>query len=188
MISFIHNVRNIIIKQSIHDLCHSPVLCQFVNIVFDIGIEIFKAGNQHVRIFQNLQKHNTRMIGVASHQTVYRINIPLILDLLSFSDLQQGFHDFYGVFFKIHPLDIAFVRLNLDPAIKLQLPQHAVGFAAAVQSLKLIFLHVCSLRLIKIIFQFIHQHISFHTKRKLMFHGGKQLTDTFPIYDSVRRG
>ena len=54
MIGFIHNIGNVVIKQCIHDLCHSFMLCKLIYIMFDIGIKILKSCDQHIRILQKL--------------------------------------------------------------------------------------------------------------------------------------
>ncbi len=187
MVCLVHDVFNIIIEQHVHDLCRRLVFRQFVYIVFYSRIQVFQPCDQHVGVFQNGQQHDPRIVRAAAHQAVDGIDIPLIFDLLPFLDLQKGSDDLDRIFLKTGPLDIALVRLDLDPVIVFQPPQHPVGLIPAAFTVEALFLHGSRLLLFKIILQLLHQNISFHTKRKLMVHDRKQLYKAFPIDCFVRR-
>ena len=95
------------------------------------------------------------MIALCPHQTVNGVNIALIFDLLAFPNLQQRLNNPHRVFPEVHPLYIAFICLDFDPAKTFQLPQHTVCFLSAFRSRELIILIIGRGLLLKIILQFI---------------------------------
>ena len=185
MVGLIYNVGNIIIKQGIHNLCHCAVFGQFVNVMLDVGIQILQAGDQKIRVFPDLHQHDSRLVHGSSHKAVYGINVALVLDLFAVCNVQQRLNHLHCILFEIHSLHIAFVCLHFDPAVIFQTAQDSVGAAPAVICLEFLFHQLGCIFLVKIKFQFICQHLSFHSKGKLMFHDGKKPADTFPVYNSV---
>lgn len=187
MISLIHNIFHVIVKQYIHDLCRRFVPGQLINVMLDAGIEIFQSGDQHVRILQYREQHNSRILRAAPHQAVNRINVPLIFDLPALLDLQKGLHDLHCIILEAGTLHIAFVCLDLKPSVILQPPEHPVGLIPAAPGIKVLLPHGNSLGLVEIIYQLLNQDIPFHAKGKLMVHHRKQLSQAFPVYGFIRR-
>lgn len=176
------------IKHYIDELTrHSTVPGQFINIMLDIGIEVFQTGDEKIRIFPNLHQHDSRPVHIPPDQTVYGVDIALIFDLFTVGYIKQCFDHLHCIFFKINTLHIAFICFHLDPAVIFQLSQNAVCPSSAVICLKFFFHKLCCIFLVKIEFKLIYQHISFHSKGKLMLHNGKKTADTFPVNHSVWR-
>ena len=188
VVGFVYNIGNVVVKQCIHNLGNRAVSGKVINVVFDVGIEVFQTSDQVVGVFPDLHEHDTRLIHGAFYQTVDGINVPLVFNLFPICDIQECFDYFHSVFLEVYTLYVAFVCFHFDPAVVFQAAQNAVSPASAVISLEFFFHQLGRIFLPKIKFQLVYQHFSFHAKGELVFHNGKKAADTFPVHNSVWRG
>ena len=70
MVGFVYNIGNVVVKQCIHNLGNRAVSGKVINVVFDVGIEVFQTSDQVVGVFPDLHEHDTRLIHGAFYQTV----------------------------------------------------------------------------------------------------------------------
>ena len=188
VVGFIHNVGDVVVKQGVHDLGNCAVPGEIIDVVFDVGVQVFQACDQVIGVFPDLHEHDTWLVHGAFYQAVDSVNVALVFDLFAVCDVQESFDYFDRVFFEVYALHVAFVGFHFDPAVVFQAAQNAVCPASAVVCLEFFFHQLGCIFLVKIEFQLVYQHFSFYAEGELVFHDGKKAADAFPVYDSVRGG